>query len=226
MKNSLKGGIIYQDDHIVGLNKYPGMPAVPDQTDNQSAKDRLEQIIDQKLYILHRIDRPTSGIILFAKSKKAATYYSQLFACYEHIEKSYIAVTEHQLQNNNGKLEDYLIRSSTLNKSYVTADKKRGKYSLLYYRFLLKTDNYWVYDIDLRTGRHHQIRTQLAHQSCPIKGDVKYGARRNNKNRSIHLHARKLKFKTMDHRQIVLQADFWEDPLWNFINNKLLTISL
>ncbi len=194
------------------------MPMLPDKSSDPSLLDLLQNYLGQQLFAIHRIDRPASGVALFARSKAHAAHYSSLFRSSSSITKEYLAVTEKGLETDEGLLEDSLIRNPKLNKSFVTQNISKGKRALMAYSFIVATDRYWVYHIRLLTGRHHQIRTQLSARDCPIKGDVKYGARRKNKDRSIHLHAWKLRLSRPDYSELLVEAPIPPGPIWGMID--------
>ncbi len=168
------------------------------------------------LGVVHRLDRPTSGIVVFAKTSKVLPRLNRLFA-EGKTKKTYWAVVKNAPQESNGHLVHWLLRNSKQNKSYAHHKEVAGsKKAILDYQLIKKLDNYHLLEIDLKTGRHHQIRAQLAAIGCAIKGDLKYGAERSNKGGSIHLHARSLAF---DHpvrkEEVNFIAPVPDDPTWN-----------
>ncbi len=207
--------ILYKDEWIICVNKPSGIPVQPDKTNDISLFDIVEKYLKHKPFVINRIDRPVSGIVVFAKTKISAKHFSEIIQN-EETSKIYFAVTENKLKGDKGTLEDYLIKKS--NKSYVTKDKSAGKKSILQYEYIGNSINYHYYKIRLITGRFHQIRAQLAKRSCHIKGDVKYGAKRAEKDRSICLHAYELSFyHPFLYKRITLKADFPDKNIWSGI---------
>ena len=168
------------------------------------------------LGIPHRLDRPVSGVVVFAKTSKALSRMAALFREKE-IEKVYHAIVEHCPAPESGTLEHYLTRNTRQNKSYVHAREVPGsKLAVLHYRHLASSDHYHLLEVELETGRHHQIRAQLATIGCPIKGDLKYGSPRSNPDGSIHLHARTLEFThPVRKTPVKVTAPPPKDPLWD-----------
>ncbi|TNE57021.1 MAG: RluA family pseudouridine synthase [Bacteroidetes bacterium] len=187
--------ILYQDSILIAINKPAGWPAQPDKTGDTSALEWAEKECNQSLHPVHRLDRPASGVLLFAKTKAAMTQLQQQFQ-EQTVEKDYLAVVASLPKDPEGTLVHYLQKNASKNRAYASEteqpDTDRAE---LRYRVLGSSDRYHLLEIRLLTGRHHQIRAQLAAIGCPIKGDVKYGARRGNRDRSIHLHAWKLAFE-------------------------------
>lgn len=211
--------VIYEDDDFVIVNKPSGLLT---QSDTSLDPDNLFQIFQQNykhsLYLVHRLDRPVSGIITLAKNQKSASFYSNLIKD-GAIQKSYIAIVQHSPDLNSGTLENWLIHDQKKKKAFISDKKiKKSKYSKLSYSEIGKTEHYTGLLVKLHTGRFHQIRAQLAEIGCPIKGDVKYGARRSNRDRSIHLHAFSLEFMLPDgERMISVQAKSPKEVLWDAI---------
>ncbi len=194
--------ILYEDNHLIAINKRSGDIVQGDKTGDIPLSEIVKQYIKEKynkpgnvyLGVAHRLDRPTSGIVVFAKTSKALPRLNRLFAEKE-AQKTYWAIVKKAPPKNHDSLTHWLKRNTKQNKSY--ANKKEvpdSKKAVLEYRIKKKLDNYFLLEIDLKTGRHHQIRAQLCAIGCPIKGDLKYGFDRSNKDGSIHLHARKLVF--------------------------------
>ena len=192
--------VIYEDNHIIVVNKRPGDLVQGDKTGDKPLSEVVKSYIAEKynkpgavyLGVVHRLDRPTSGIVIFARTSKALPRLNKLFAEKE-AKKTYWAVVKAAPPQASGTLVHYLKRNPKQNKSYSHShevpDSKKG---ILDYKVLKELNNYYLLEIDLHTGRHHQIRSQLAAVGCSIKGDLKYGADRSNKDGSIHLHSRKL----------------------------------
>ena len=194
--------ILYEDNHLIAVNKKPSQIVQGDKTGDKPLVEMVKQYIKKKynkpgdvyLGIPHRLDRPVSGVMLFARTSKSLTRLNQMFK-EKTIHKSYWAVVRKVPETESATLVHYLTRNTERNKSYVfDQEKPNSKRAELYYRIIATSDNYFLLEVVLKTGRHHQIRAQLSKIGCPIKGDLKYGAERSNKDGSIHLHARKLSF--------------------------------
>jgi len=194
--------ILFEDNHIIVINKRPGDIVQGDKTGDTPLSEVVKEYIRVKydkpgnvyLGVVHRLDRPTSGIVLFAKTSKALPRLNKLFKDKE-AKKTYWAVVKNATPQAEGTLVHFLKRNPKQNKSIAhIKEVPESKKAILEYRILKKLDNYYLLEIDLQTGRHHQIRSQLSSIGCPIKGDLKYGFDRSNKDASIHLHARKLSF--------------------------------
>lgn len=219
--------ILYEDNHLIAVNKLPAELVQSDQTGDVSLDQALKKYIKVKykkpgavfLGIIHRIDRPVSGVVLYARTSKALSRMNEKFR-ERSIRKIYWAVTENLPPEEEGVLEHYLMRNRKQNKSYASKrPTKHGKPGRLHYRLTGRSHRYYYLEIDLLSGRHHQIRAQLASEGCVIKGDLKYGASRSNKDGGIHLHARALKFEhPVTREELLILADPPADPLWdNFI---------
>lgn len=199
-KNNLQ--VLFEDNHIIAVNKRPGDIVQGDKTGDKPLSEVVKEYIAEKykkpgnvyLGVVHRLDRPTSGIVIFARTSKALPRLNKLFAEKE-AKKTYWAVVKNTPPKTTDRLIHWLKRNPKQNKSY--ANRKEvpdSKKAILDYTLLKKLDRYSLLKIDLHTGRHHQIRSQLSAIGCCIKGDLKYGADRSNKNGSIHLHSRELSF--------------------------------
>lgn len=195
---------MYEDNHLIALNKLPGQIVQADKTGDLCLADLLKAYIKERdskpgnvfCGVIHRLDRPVSGVVLFAKTSKALSRMNQLIK-ERDFRKVYRAVVTQAPPSSSGHLEDYLLRNPKLNKSFVTADVSHpeAKLASLDYTLLATSKGgYHLLEIELHTGRHHQIRCQLAHMGCPIKGDLKYGAPRSNPDGSISLHAYQVVF--------------------------------
>jgi 23S rRNA pseudouridine1911/1915/1917 synthase len=212
--------IVYKNNQLLGFNKPPEL-AIQQRNKEEKALENLAEIyLKSKVYIIHRLDQPASGIVLMAKTPKAQAALSQQFKD-RTIEKTYLAVVKNPPPKEEGELIHYLSKNPKLNKSFVV-DKKHpsAKKAVLHYRLIGQSDHYHLLLIQLVTGRHHQIRAQLAAIHCPIKGDVKYGFKRKNKDRSIHLHALSLKFNhPVSHESVTLSVPPpFGDPVWEAFN--------
>lgn len=226
--------IIYEDTHLLAVNKSAGELVQGDKTGDKCLLDTLKMYIKTKYHkpgnvflgVPQRIDRPTTGVVLFAKSSK---YLARLCEMFQHKEvqmtKIYWAIVKNRPPKDSGRLVDYLRKNEQQNKSYVVPKSdtdKNVKEAILEYKVLAKSDNYYLLEIHLFTGRHHQIRCQLAHIGCPIKGDLKYGFPRSNKDGSICLHARELSFEhPTTHERITITAPTPNDNLWNSLTTSL-----
>ncbi|MCT3815727.1 RNA pseudouridine synthase [Elizabethkingia anophelis] len=194
--------IVYEDNHLLVINKQVGQLVQGDKTGDKSLLDEIKDFIkirDHKpgnvfLGLVHRIDRPTSGLVIYAKTSKALSRLTQMVKNRE-IEKTYWAIVPKEMIPLEQKLVHYLRKNEKNNKATVFEKVTEGaKEARLHYKVIRTLDNYYLLEIDLETGRHHQIRAQLAKIGIPIKGDLKYGAPRSNPDGGIHLHARKLSF--------------------------------
>jgi 23S rRNA pseudouridine1911/1915/1917 synthase len=210
--------ILYNDQTLIIVNKPPSVPAQPDPTGDPSLLEMAQRIVGHPLFVVHRIDRPVSGAVVFAKTPQAAYALSTLFQQHQ-IQKRYLAIVP-LLQGGptSGTLVHFLSANNVQNKTQAYDFPKPGtKQASLSYRIHAQLERYSVLDIDLHSGRHHQIRVQLAAIGHAIKGDVKYGARRGNPDRSICLHAWKIAFEHPETGEwIEVTAPLPEsEPLWN-----------
>lgn len=194
--------ILYEDNHIIIVNKTNNEIVQVDKTGDTSLEDSLKAYIKEKyqkpgnvfLGVTHRLDRPVSGIVVFAKTSKALTRLNEMFRNGE-VQKTYWAIVKDRPKQEAATLEQYIVRNEKQNKSYVyNQPKANAKKAILSYKLLAVSDRYALLEVDLKTGRHHQIRCQLAGMGCPIKGDLKYGFPRSNPNGGISLHARRIQF--------------------------------
>lgn len=194
--------VLYEDNHLIIINKQVGDISQGDKTGDTPLGDLVKEYIKKKynkpgnvyLGVVHRLDRPTSGIIVFARTSKALERLNKMLR-EKQIKKTYWAVVKNAPTNNEDTLINYLKKNPKNNKSTVFIKETEGsKKAVLRYKIIKKLHNYFLLEIDLETGRHHQIRAQLAAIGSPIKGDLKYGFSRSNKNGGIHLHARKIVF--------------------------------
>ncbi len=216
--------ILVNNHKFIVCNKPVGLPVQEDKTGDTSLLKMAEIYCKSTLYPVHRIDRPASGLVIIAKKQDACTLLSNMLQD-GGIEKTYIAVTRNKPEKDSDRLVNYLIHDKKINKSII-AEKtaKHAKEAIMEYKLLGSSDNYHFLTIKLLTGRHHQIRAQLAAIGCPIKGDVKYGDKRSNPDRSIHLHAWKLVFNEAVHQQVKeVIAPFPQDPLWDYLKEHILT---
>jgi 23S rRNA pseudouridine1911/1915/1917 synthase len=221
-KNNLQ--VLYEDNHIIVVNKRPGDIVQGDKTGDKPLSEVVKSYIKEKynkpgnvyLGVVHRLDRPTSGIVLFSKTSKALPRLNKLFQQKE-AKKTYWAIVKNVPPKDSDTLVHFLNRNPKQNKSYAhIKEVPESKKAILEYRLLKKLDNYFLLEVDLHTGRHHQIRSQLSAIGSPIKGDLKYGFDRSNKDASIHLHARELKFiHPVKKEEIHITAPPPDEVLWN-----------
>ena len=207
--------VLYKNNQLIAFNKPAGLPVQADLTEDKALLNLAEIYTKSKLWLIHRLDRPVSGLVLFAKTKTAQQALSADFQS-RKIKKTYLAVVKNAPEQEAATLIHYLKHDAKNNRSIVLSENTPdSQEAVLHYQTLSSSDNYHLLQIDLETGRHHQIRAQLAAIGCPIKGDVKYGARRNNPDRSIHLHAWKPSFShPVDQTPVDLVAPLPDDPLW------------
>ncbi len=221
-KNNLQ--VLFEDNHIIVVNKRPGDIVQGDKTGDKPLSEVVKSYLKEKynkpgnvyLGVVHRLDRPTSGIVLFAKTSKALPRLNKLFQEKE-AQKTYWAIVKNAPPKKSDTLIHFLKRNPKQNKSYAhIKEVPESKKAILEYRLLKKLDNYFLLEVDLHTGRHHQIRSQLSAIGSPIKGDLKYGFDRSNKDASIHLHARELKFiHPVKKEEIHILAPPPDEVLWN-----------
>ena len=194
--------ILYEDNHLLIFNKKPGEIVQGDRTGDTPLSEDLKAFIKQRdnkpgnvfLGVPHRLDRPVSGIVIFAKTSKALERLAAMFR-EGSVHKTYLALCCGEPWDEEGLLEDWLSRNEKQNKSYVVREGTSGaKLARLRYRFVQRTERYSLLEVELLTGRHHQIRCQLSHMGCPIKGDLKYGAPRSNPDGGICLHSHRVVF--------------------------------
>lgn len=216
--------VLYEDNHIVAVNKTCNEIVQGDKTGDVPLSETVKAYIKEKynkpgevfLGVTHRLDRPTSGVVLFARTSKALTRLNDMFKSHEQIRKTYWAIVQGKPKMAEARLENYLIRNEKQNKSYIARQgAKDAKLAILSYKTLTVGEHYSLLEINLETGRHHQIRCQLAAIGCPVKGDLKYGAKRSNPDGGICLHARQIAFEhPVSHEEIVITAPIPEDSIW------------
>jgi len=218
--------ILYEDNHIIAVNKTCSEIVQGDKTGDEPLSEQIKAYLKETYAkpgnvfcgVTHRLDRPVSGAVLFAKTSKALTRLNEMFQQHE-IRKTYWAIVKNRPAEPEGTLEHFLIRNEKQNKSYAyDTHKSSSKLARLNYRTIAQSDNYTLLEIQLETGRHHQIRCQLAKIGCPIKGDLKYGAARSNPDGGISLHARSLEFEhPVTHKMVKIVAPVPNDRLWQEI---------
>lgn len=219
--------ILYEDNHLIIVNKQAGDIVQGDKTGDVPLSELIKEYIkkrDQKpgnvfLGVVHRLDRPVSGVVLFAKTSKALSRMNTLFAQHEKVKKTYWAIVGKPPAQSEGTLVHWLTRDEKRNVARAyEREVPNSKRAELDYKRIAQSDRYWLLEVALHTGRHHQIRCQLAKMGCPIKGDLKYGAPRSNPDGSISLHARRLSFEhPVTHEQITIEAPVPADQLWQAI---------
>ncbi|MDR1198017.1 MAG: RluA family pseudouridine synthase [Prevotellaceae bacterium] len=222
--SNINDRILYEDNHIIIVNKNAGEIIQTDKTCDETLGDVLKQYIkarDNKpgnvfIGVVHRIDRPVSGAVVFAKTSKALARLNNMFR-EGNIHKIYYAIVKNKPQIEEATLVNNLFRNKEMNKSFVREKPSiNTKQAKLHYALADKSDTYFLVKIELMTGRHHQIRCQLAAIGCPIKGDLKYGYPRSNANGGISLHARRIEFiHPVSNNKIEISAPFPENDFWN-----------
>ena len=225
--------VVYEDNHIIIVNKQSGEIVQGDKTGDRPLSDIVKDYIKEKyqkpgavfLGVVHRLDRPVSGLVVFARTSKALTRLNKMFAEGE-VHKTYWAIVKYSRKEEGGRrkdntddwhtLEHWLVRNEKQNKSYAyDREKPNAKKAILKYRTIGHSDNYTLLEVNLMTGRHHQIRCQLAKMGCPIRGDLKYGAPRSNPDGSISLLSRRVEFiHPVSKLPIVVEAPIPADNLW------------
>ena len=221
--------IVYEDNHIIIVSKRSGEIVQGDKTGDEPLSEVVKHYLKVAyakpgnvfLGVVHRLDRPVSGLVVFAKTSKALERLNRMFANGE-VHKTYWALTRHRPSQTEATLEHWLVRNEAQNKSYAhDREVPRSKRALLTYRLIGATERYNLLEVQLLTGRHHQIRCQLAKIGCPIRGDLKYGDRRSNPDGSISLLARKISFvHPVTHQEITVEAPLPADPLWQAIQKE------
>ena len=223
--NNINIDVIFEDNHLIAVNKKSGEIVQGDKTGDEPLSERVKKYLKVKynkpgnvfLGTIHRIDRPTSGIVIFAKTSKALSRMNEKFR-QNKISKTYWAIVKNRLPKKTDLLEHYLLKNQKKNKSFLSTEEK-GKFSVLEYNFLNNLNNYFLYEIFPKTGRHHQIRVQLSNMGSPIKGDLKYGAKRSNPNGGINLHAKKIDFNhPVTKENVSIEANCPKEKIWNSIN--------
>ena len=218
--------VLYEDNHIIIVSKTVNEIVQGDKTGDTTLIDKVKQYVKQKynkpgdvfIGLAHRLDRPTSGIVVFARTSKALARLNAMFRD-GNIHKTYWAITANCPKETEGTLENFIQKNEKLNKSFIAPkETKEAKKAILNYRILSKSDRYYLWEINLLTGRHHQIRCQLAAINCPIKGDLKYGYPRSNPDGGLSLHARKVEFiHPVSKNEINVTAPVPDgDKLWGY----------
>ncbi|MBK7029942.1 MAG: RNA pseudouridine synthase [Bacteroidales bacterium] len=221
----LESQVLFEDNHLLVVNKKPSQIVQGDKSGDKPLVDLLKIYIKHKyakpgevfLGVVHRLDRPVSGVTIFARTSKSLSRLNEMLKSRE-IQKTYWAVVKNEPPHIEDRLIHYLLRNESKNKSFVVKPgNSKAQRAELTYKLIGKSDQYYLLEIDLMTGRHHQIRTQLAEIGCPIKGDLKYGFPRSNQDASIHLHARKIEFiHPVKKEPVICIAKPPSDPVWNY----------
>ena len=216
--------VVYEDNHIIVVNKTASEIVQGDKTGDTPLSETVKQYLKEKynkpgnvfLGVTHRLDRPVSGLVVFAKTSKALSRLNDMFRNGE-VKKTYWAIVRNRPQELEGELTNWLVRNEKQNKSYAyDKEVKDSKKAVLCYKTIGHSQNYHLLEVDLKTGRHHQIRCQLAKMGCPIKGDLKYGSPRSNPDGSICLHARRIAFiHPVSKESIEIEAPVPSGNLWN-----------
>jgi len=226
--------VLYEDNHLIAVNKSSSEIVQGDKTGDEPLSETIKKYIKEKynkpgdvyLGVTHRLDRPVSGVVLFARTSKALTRLNEMFKT-QQVKKTYWAIVKNKPANPEGRLEHYLVRNEKQNKSYAH-DKivPNAKKAALKYKLIGQSDTFFLLEIELETGRHHQIRCQLAKMGCPIKGDLKYGFPRSNPNGGISLHARSVEFIHPVSKELIrITAPVPEDEkLWKVMTENMLPL--
>lgn len=218
--------VVYEDNHLIIVNKNSGEIVQGDKTGDRPLSETVKDYIKEAyckqgnvfLGVVHRLDRPVFGLVVFARTSKALSRMNDMFRNGE-VHKTYWAITKECPREPEGELVNWIVRNEKQNKSYAY-DKEvpNSKKAILKYKVIGHSDNYTLIEVHLLTGRHHQIRCQLAKMGCPIKGDLKYGAKRSNPDGSISLQAHKVEFiHPVSKKQMVIVAPAPHDHLWEEI---------
>lgn len=220
--------VLYEDNHIIIVNKTCSEIVQGDKTGDKPLSEIVKEYLKEKYNkpgnvfcgVTHRLDRPTSGIVIFAKTSKALSRLNDMFKNKE-INKIYWAIVKNVPKQTEATLKHYLVRNEKQNKSYAyDQEKPNSKLAILHYKLTARSDKYNLLEINLETGRHHQIRCQLSKIGCPIKGDLKYGAERSNPDGGISLHARKISFiHPVSKLPVEVTAPVPNDNLWKTLES-------
>lgn len=224
--------VLYEDNHLIIVNKAPSEIVQGDKTGDKPLSELIKEYLKEKYHkpgnvfcgVTHRLDRPTSGVVVFAKTSKALSRLNEMFRNGE-VDKTYWAIIKNRPPKDEDTLIHYLIKNEKTNKSTAyDSEKPNTKKAILHYKLIAVSQKYFLLEVDLETGRHHQIRCQLAKIGCPIKGDLKYGAERSNPDGSISLHARTISFvHPVSKQQIHVVAPVPNDTLWKTLESSVET---
>jgi len=222
--------VLYEDNHLIAVNKTCSEIVQGDKTGDTPLSEIIKQWLKEKYNkpgnvftgVIHRLDRPVTGVVVFAKTGKALERMNELFRQGE-LTKIYWAIVKSPPPQAEGELIHYLVRNEKQNKSYAFDTEKEGSQkAILTYKIIAKSDNYFLLEIELKTGRHHQIRCQLAKTGCPVKGDLKYGFDRSNKDGGISLHSRKISFiHPVSKEPVTIVAPVPDDKIWKYFEKTL-----
>ena len=222
--------VLYEDNHIIIVSKLSGEIVQGDKTGDVPLSDIVAAYLKEKyskpgnvfVGVPHRLDRPVSGLVVLAKTSKALSRLNEMFRV-GSVDKRYLAIVKNRPKQPEGRLENWLVRNEKQNRSYAYDKEVPGsKQAILNYKLVASSVNYHLLEIELLTGRHHQIRCQLAKMGCPIKGDLKYGAERSNPDGSISLHAFHVTFEhPVSHETIDVKAPLPEDSLWQSFKDQV-----
>lgn len=215
--------VLYEDNHIIIVSKEAGEIVQGDKTGDSPLSDAVAAYLKEKyskpgnvfVGVTHRLDRPVSGIVVFARTSKALSRMNAMFRDGK-VDKRYLAIVKNRPSKERDELEGWIVRNERQNRSYVYDHEVPGsRKAVLRYSVIAASDRYWLLEVELETGRHHQIRCQLASMGCPIKGDLKYGAGRSNPDGSISLHAYSITFEhPVSHNTVSVKAPLPKDSLW------------
>jgi 23S rRNA pseudouridine1911/1915/1917 synthase len=227
--------VIYEDNHLIIVNKSPGEIVQGDKTGDKPLSELLKEYVKTKynkpgeafLGVVHRLDRPVSGLVIFARTSKALARMNSLISSRE-VKKTYWAIVKGVPPEPQGHLIDYLWKNETQNKSYIVPETHKGSLRAeLEYKLLAKGKDYSLLEVNLMTGRHHQIRVQLAGIGLIIKGDLKYGSQRSNPDGSIHLHARRVEFlHPVKQTPMIIEAQPPNERMWTIFKELLGKVSV
>ncbi len=217
--------VLYEDNHIIAVNKKSSDIVQGDKTGDEPLSEKVKAYIKKKyekpgavfIGVTHRLDRPVSGVLIFARTSKALTRLNKMFLEKE-VKKTYWAIVKEKPIKETDTLNHYIVRNQKKNKSFAyDKEVNNSKLASLSYKLIASADNYYLLEVDLHTGRHHQIRCQLAKIGCPIKGDLKYGFPRSNPDGGISLHSRKIEFvHPVQKEKVSIIANPPEDSLWDY----------
>lgn len=217
--------ILFEDNHLIALNKQVADIVQKDKTGDASLEDTVKLYLKEKyqkpgevfLGVTHRIDRPVSGVVLFARTSKALERINAMFQ-EKKVEKTYWAIVKEKPPQNEATLVHYIKRDTQKNKSFASEKEVPGsKKAITHYKLLGASDNFYLLEVKIETGRHHQIRCQLAKTGCPIRGDLKYGFPRSNPDGGISLHAKSIRFRhPVKDEEVYIEAPLPDEKLWNY----------
>ncbi|MCR4582466.1 MAG: RNA pseudouridine synthase [Prevotella sp.] len=220
---------LYEDNHVIIVSKSAGEIVQGDKTGDTPLSETVKAYIKEKyakpgavfLGVVHRLDRPVSGVVAFARTSKALARLNEMFRV-GTVQKTYWALVQNEPREPEGTLTHWLLRNEKQNKSYAyDHERPNAKQAILDYKVIGHTDRFTLLEVHLHTGRHHQIRCQLAAMGCPIRGDLKYGAPRSNPDGSISLHARSIRFEhPVSHEEIVVEAPLPDEGPWRGLSKK------